>query len=70
MGIVRGNFFHIVDDDASNSKVFRIDDLQILESINEGLVCQAWVRPMVDDHINDEQEHGSGHDVCDYPLAD
>ena len=65
-----GQHAHVVDDDASNTKVFEIYHLQIPESIKEGLVCQAWVRPFVDDHVNDEQDHRSGHDVCDYPLTD
>ena len=69
-GISAGQLDHVVDDDASNTKVFVIYDLQLLDSVKEGMVCQAWVRPFVDDHANDEQDHRSGHDVCDYPLTD
>ena len=69
-GNSRGQRVDVVDDDASTTKVFVIKDMQLPESIEEGWVCQAWVRPFVDDHANDEQDHRSGHDVCDYALTD
>ena len=69
-GTSAGQLVEVFDYDASNTKVFEIYDLQLLDNVKEDMVCQAWVRPFVDDHANDEQDHRSGHDVCDYPLTD
>ena len=65
-----GHLVDVYDYDATNTKAIQIYDLQLLDRVKEGMVCQAWVRPFVDDHANDEQVHRSGHDVCDYPLTD
>ena len=65
-----GQRVDIDDDNASNTMVFTIGDLQLPENIEEGWVCHAWVKPYADDHENDGEHHRSGHDACDIPLTD